>query len=37
MVDDLLKSLGIDKGEYVEDIEHGDSSLDWFLACAGVN
>ena len=30
MVDDLFKSLDIDKGEWLEDIERGDSS---FLAC----
>ena len=26
MVDDLFKSLDIDKGEWLEDIEHGDGS-----------
>ena len=33
MVGDLFKSLGIDKGEWLEDIERGDSSLASFLAC----
>ena len=33
MVDDLFKSLGIDKGEWLEDIERGDSSSALFLAC----
>ena len=33
MVDDLFKSLDIDKGEWLEDIEHGDSSSASFLAC----
>ena len=33
MVDDLFKSLDIDKGEWLEDIERGDSSLASFLAC----
>ena len=30
---DLFKSLDIDNGEWVEDIEHGDSSSASFLAC----
>ena len=33
MVDDLFKSLDIDMGEWLEDIEHGDSSSASFLAC----
>ena len=33
MVDDLSKSLDIDKGEWLEDIERGDSSSASFLAC----
>ena len=33
MVDDLFKSLDIDKGEWLEDIERGDSSSASFLAC----
>ena len=33
MVDDLFKSLDIDKGEWLEDIERGDSSAASFLAC----
>ena len=32
-MDDLFKSLGIDKGEWLEDIEHGDSSSASLLAC----
>ena len=32
-MDDLFKSLDIDKGEWLEDIEHGDSSSASFLAC----
>ena len=32
-MDDLFKSLGIDKGEWLEDIERGDSSSALFLAC----
>ena len=32
MVDYLFKSLDIDKGEWLEDIEHGDSSSASFLA-----
>ena len=33
MVNDLFKSLGIDKSEWLEDIERGDSSSASFLAC----
>ena len=33
MVDDLFKSLDIDKGEWLDDIERGDSSSASFLAC----
>ena len=33
MVDDLFKSLDIDKGEWLEDIKHGDSSSASILAC----
>ena len=33
MVDDLLKSLDIGKGEWLEDIKHGNSSSASFLAC----
>ena len=33
MVDDLFKSLEIDKGEWLEDIERGDSSSTSFFAC----
>ena len=33
MVDDLFKSVDIDKGEWLEDIERGDSSSASFLAC----
>ena len=33
MVDDLFKSLDIDKGEWLKDIERGDSSSASFLAC----
>ena len=33
MVDDLFKSLYIDKGEWLEDIERRDSSAASFLAC----
>ena len=33
MVDDLFKSLDIDKSEWLEDIERGDSSSASFLAC----
>ena len=32
-MDDLFKSLDIDKGEWLEDIERGDSSSASFLAC----
>ena len=32
-MDDLFKSLDIDKGEWLEDIERGDSSSVSFLAC----
>ena len=33
MVGDLLKSLDIDKSEWLEDIKHGDSSSASFMAC----
>ena len=33
MVDDLFKSLDIDKSEWMEDIKHGDSSSASFMAC----
>ena len=33
MVDNLFKSLDIDKGEWLEDIKHGASSSSSFLAC----
>ena len=33
MVDNLFKSLDIDKSEWLEDIECGDSSSASFLAC----
>ena len=33
MVDDLFKSLDIGKGEWLEDIERGDSSSASLLAC----
>ena len=33
MVDDLFKSLGINKGEWLKDIERGDSSSASFSAC----
>ena len=33
MVDDLFKSLDIDKSEWLEDIKHGDSSSASFMAC----
>ena len=33
MVDNLFKSLDIDKSEWLEDIERGDSSSASFLAC----
>ena len=32
-MDDLFKSLDIDKGEWLEGIKHGDSSSASFLAC----
>ena len=32
-MDNLFKSLDIDKGEWLEDIERGDSSSASFLAC----
>ena len=32
-MEDLFKSLDIDKGEWMEAIEHGDSSSASFLAC----
>ena len=32
-MDDLFKALVIDKGEWLEDIESGDSSSASFLAC----
>ena len=35
-MDDLFKSLDIDKGEWLEDIERGDSSSASFLACVHV-
>ena len=33
MVDDLFKSLDINKSEWLEDIKHGDSSLASYMAC----
>ena len=33
MVDDLFKSLDIDKSEWMEDIKQGDSSSASFMAC----
>ena len=33
MVDDLFKSLDIDKSEWLEDIKHGDRSSASFMAC----
>ena len=33
MLDNLFKSLDIDKSEWLEDIERGDSSSASFLAC----
>ena len=33
-MDDLFKSLDIDKSEWLEDIKHGDSSSISFMACA---
>ena len=35
MVDDLFKSLDIDKGEWLEGIEHG-ARDSFFLLCRGV-
>ena len=32
-MDDLFKSLDIDKSELLEDIKHGDSSSASFVAC----
>ena len=32
-MDDLFKSLNIDKSEWLEDIKHGDSSSASFMAC----
>ena len=32
-MDDLFKSLDIDKGEWLEDIKHRDSSSALFMAC----
>ena len=32
-MDDLIKVLDIDKGEWLEDIKHGDSSSALFIAC----
>ena len=34
-MDDLLKSLDIDKSEWLEDINHGDSLSASFIACVG--
>ena len=33
IVDDLFKFLDIDKGEWLEDIKHRDSSSASFMAC----
>ena len=33
VIDDLFVSLGLDKAEWLEDIERGESSLASFLAC----
>ena len=33
MVNNLFKSLDIDNGEWLDDIEHGDSSSAYFLVC----
>ena len=33
MVDDLFKSLDKEKGDWLEDIKHGDSSSPSFFAC----
>ena len=35
-MDDLFKSLDIDKSEWLEDIKHGDSSSASFMACVEV-
>ena len=35
-MDDLFKYLDTDKGEWLEDIERGDSSSPSFLACVEV-
>ena len=32
-MDDLFKPLGIEKGEWLEEIEHRNNSLTSFLAC----
>ena len=32
-MDDLFKCLDIDKGEWLEDIKHGDSSSVSFMTC----
>ena len=33
MIDDLFVYLGLDKAEWLEDIERGESSLASYLAC----
>ena len=33
MIDDLFVSLGLDKAEWLEDIERGESSFTSYLAC----
>ena len=33
VIDDLFVSLGLDKAEWLEDIERGESSLASYLAC----
>ena len=33
MIDDLFVSLALDKAEWLEDIERGESSLGSYLAC----
>ena len=33
MIDDLFVSLGLDKAEWLEDIERGENSLASYLAC----
>ena len=33
LIDDLFVSLGLDKAEWLEDIERGESSLASYLAC----